>query len=564
MTDDTPFDVSDVPDVIVRKHAKLPLVWLVPVIAAAIAASLWIKAIGERGPEITIRFATGAGLVAGKTLIKAKDVELGLVRRVELLPDLSGVLVTAEMQPAFEPFQRDHTRFWVVRPRIGRGGVSGLNTLVSGAFIEIDPSRDGLVQSEFVGLEEAPLTQLHAPGLKIQLRSERRGSLDAGSLVFHRQKAVGYVERQRWGDGFDSVLFDIYIEEPYVGLIRENTRFWHTSGVSLSLGADGLEVRAESLDSLISGGVSFAVPHGHDTGTAAEAGTVFKLYDDETSAMEDYAQRDAYVLHFEESLRGLTEGAPVEFRGVRVGTVRQIEPVFDEGALDLRLPVLIDLEPERFNALGPGGQTRTLEERRANLEGFVADGLRAQLASGNLLTGQRFVNLDRHRGTAVIYRGSPDPTILEIPTIPSNTAALGETLAQLPEVVSGLRESVDAIAELLGAEQLTSTLGSVETMAADLARLTNTLDEQAPDLLTTLSEALADARTLLDALGRDVPPLLVRAEGTLETLDGVGDSAGRELTVALRDLSAALSSIRELAEYLERHPEALLHGKDAP
>ncbi|MCB9899648.1 MAG: MCE family protein [Planctomycetes bacterium] len=547
---------ASVPDVVVRARRTLPVVWVIPLVALAVASYMWYRAVQERGPEITISFETAAGLEPGKTKLRLKDLAVGVVSTIELADDLSGVTVTARMERGSERFLLDSTRFWVVRPRLGLGGISGLDTVISGAYIEVDPGRSGAHAHRFAGLEAPPLSPVDAPGLRLLLLADGKGSVDVGSYVYHRQIEVGRVERFRWVEGQQGVAFDVYIEAPYANLVRANTRFWNASGVHVSLGADGIEVQTQGLDALLGGGIAFGQPEGEDPGPEAPSGSTFALYADQATAQEVHGERHDYIVFFRESVRGLAQGAPVEFQGIKVGTVKHVTVEFDPATMEARIPVRIEIEPARIGVLGD--EKRTADERQALLEGMIARGLRARLQSGNLLTGSLFVEFVFDPTTEVQLTGGAPDGVPEIPTIRSQKETLGDTLARLPDLVSDLSRSAQGLADILASPELPATLAAFSSTAEDLSRLLDSLQDDVP-------AAVADVRGTLD----EANALLAEARGTLDTLrtglDGLlgqGGDAATQLQRTLADVSKAVGAIGRLADYLERHPEALLSGKD--
>lgn len=537
-----------VPDIVVRARRTLPVIWIIPLVAAVVAGSMWYEAVRERGPEIVIHFETASGLDGGKTRLRVKDVSVGVVSSIALNDDLSGVTVTARMERGTEPYLRDSTRFWVVRPSFGLGGISGLETVVSGAYIEMDPGASGEPTTTFTGLETPPLSPVDAPGLQVTLLADGKGSLDVGSYVYHRQIEVGRVEGVRWVDGLQGVAFDVYIEAPFADLVRANTRFWNVSGVRVSLGADGLAVQTESLDSLLGGGVAFGLPDDEPPSAAAPSGSVFTVHPDEAAAQDVRGVRHDFVLSFRESARGLAVGAPVEFRGIRVGVVRRVAVELDAATMQASMVVNVEIEPARLGVVnGPEGE---LDERRELLGELVERGLRARLQTGNLLTGSLFVEFVLAPTSPIVLARDEGDGLPEIPTVPSTRATLGDTLAMLPDLVDDLSRSADALAGILGSPELPETFSALSVTARDLSTLIARLQGDVPDAVTDLRAATRDLRATLEA-----------AQQTLGVLTSRGDDVGAQLQRTLVDVSAAVDAFGRLADYLERHPEAILSGK---
>jgi len=515
-------------------HWRRPsLVWFIPLVAAAIGAWMAVKALSERGPTITITFQSAEGLEPGQTRIRLKGVEVGKVTAVNLTRDFGRTVATAEMVSGTGPLLGPASRFWVVRARVGSNGISGLGTLLSGAYIDMDPGPAGELTRAFRGLESPPIRPPQAPGELIELRAEKLGSLSIGSPVSYRQIRVGEVAGYDLAPDGRTVVIQALIQAPYNTLVRENTRFWDAGGMDANLDTSGLHLHADSMVTLLLGGIALDNPD--PPAPAAPAGRVFTLYPSSEKAHEPvYRERRLFVLNFAESLRGLSRGAPVEFRGVQVGQVESFRLEVETRRLEARIPVLVALEPERFgftgaDAGGPGPGFETLLAR------MVRKGLRAQLKAGSLLTGNLFVDLDFHPEAAPrgLTRSGGHP---ELPTLPSSLGALLENLGRFAQRLQALplEEVFGQVRATL--PQLRETLDQARTLMARLDRET----------LPQAQAALAQARTAL---------------GTLERTLGADSPAQADLRRALDDFAQAARALRDLADSLERHPESLIFGK---
>ena len=352
-------ETQEIPQAVVHTRRQISIVWLVPVVAILIGGWLAYKGLSEKGPTITISFESAEGLEAGKTKVKYKDVELGQVESVRFNADLSRVLVTAELVKETQPFLTENTRFWVVRPRVTGSGVSGLGTLFSGAYIGMDPGKEGEPARRFKGLEIPPIVTTGKPGRDFLLRATTLGSLDVGAPVYYRQIQVGQVISYELEEKGKSLKIKIFVDAPHHELVKKNTRFWNASGFDLKLDAGGLSLNTESLVSIMMGGVAFDTPASLEAGGPAGDDQVFRLYETRESIFErTYTEKNYYVLHFEGSIRGLSVGAPVEIRGIKIGQVADIKPEWDPKALSPRITVLIETEPQRWEAMGQGVDTR--------------------------------------------------------------------------------------------------------------------------------------------------------------------------------------------------------------
>jgi len=504
---------EDIPEAVVTTRSGISIVWLIPIVAALIGGWIAYKAFSETGPTITISFETAEGLVAGKTMVKYKDVEVGLVQDVVLDKSLDSVLVTVQMHKGAKTYLTEKTRFWVVRARVSAGSVSGLGTLLGGAYIGMDPIAGGKFISKFTGLEKPPVVTSDRPGRHFMLKADRLGSLNIGAPIYFRQINVGEVVSYELADDGESLDFTVFVNAPHHNKVTGNTRFWNASGIDVSLSAAGINVEMESAVSLLVGGIAFGVPDNEPKGEPAAENTVYTLFESHKAALEKTITiKERSLLYFDGSVRGLSAGASVEFRGIQIGQVIDINAKFHAEKGEFIIPVLIEIEPERF-----GDQikkTPSDEERLSQLNKLVARGLRAQLKTGNLLTGQLFVDLDFYPDApqAEVTLSGKHPVI---PTIPTS-------LDEMTRSVKGLLEKLNRF--------------PIDRIGNDLTRSLANLDK-------TINQA----------------------ESTLKTIDNMfapGAPLPQELQTSLQEMTEATRSLRVLADYLERHPEALLRGKE--
>ena len=544
----------------VRERSGLSLVWLIPILTALIGGWLIVHTLTDRGPLVTITFRTADGIEVQKTRVKYKSLDIGLVEGVRFSPDFSRVEVRARLSKEAAHFLRRDTRFWVVRPTLSVRGISGLGTLLSGAYIEIGPGQ-GAPQSLFTGLEHPPVVNTDVPGKKITLMARRLGSIDRGSLLHYQGIVTGEVLGYEMANDYRSVLIHAFVMAPFDGLVRGNTRFWSASGIDLSLGTEGLRVKTESMQALLFGGIAFDTPDPQDPGVEDTTGLVFTLHEDFKSIKEQsYATKVRFVLFFEDSVRGLTVGAPVEFKGIKVGSVIDVRLEYDERNSAFRIPVLIEVEPERIVDRGD-------RMKRAPLEAFqmlVKRGLRARLQTGSLLTGQLYVDLDMHPKAPLrlANAGRAEP---ELPTIQGNieqmTVALKGILEKLDKVdfasigaeLEGTLKGTNAFAN---APQLESSLADLSASLASMRGILRKVDSRAEPLTANLEQALAAARDALE-----------KSKSTMTLVDGILAPESPMYEHALRlaqELAATARSIRSLVEMLERNPQSLLFGKKPP
>jgi paraquat-inducible protein B len=517
---------------VTRSRWRVQWIWIVPVVAVLIGVWLAAQAILQQGPTITISFKTGDGLEAGKTKIKFKDVDIGVVKSVALSQDYSRVIATAELSRDAAKMLVDDTRFWVVRPRVSGGTVSGIGTLLSGAYIGMDIGNSKRDRRDYTGLETPPVFASDVPGREYVLKSDDLGSVAIGTPIFFRRLQVGQVTSYELDKNGRGVTMHVFINAPYDRFVVSDTRFWHASGVDVSLNTEGVKVNTQSLVSILVGGLAFQTPPGsRDDAPQAAAKTTFELFNDRADAMKMHDRIvEKYVFNFKESVRGLVVGAPVEFRGIPIGEVAAINTRFDPTTRQFSIPVTVLLYPERFTSRfedEPRGG-RLSRSPREMADFLVSRGMRAQLKTGSLITGQLYVSLDFFPNAPkaqVDWQRDPP----ELPTIPSGLQSLQESVTDLIARMNKI--PFEAIGK--NAQQ---TLARADTL---LQNFDTQLVPQARDTLTA-------ARTTLDSANNALQP----------------DSALQQDTAdAIRELSRTAASLRALAEYLERHPEALLRGK---
>ncbi|MDR3432312.1 MAG: intermembrane transport protein PqiB [Rouxiella aceris] len=369
-------------------------VWIIPVVTALIGAWILFYHFSHQGPEVTLITTSADGIEAGKTTIKSRSVNVGKVEAVSLSDNLQQVIIKARLDAGMEKMLKGDSVFWVVKPQIGREGISGLGTLLSGAYIELQPGAKGEEKNDYKLLDAPPLASPDAEGIRVVLTSDRAGQLNPGDPVLFRGFQVGSVETSHFDPTLRQLRYQLFIRAPYNRLVTSNVRFWKESGVSFDMSAQGMRVQMGSLTTLFGGGVSFDVPEGWEPGDEAVNSATYQLFDDQRTIQNSlYTKHIDYVLFFSDSVRGLQPGAPVEFRGIRLGTVGQV-PYQIPGTAgqidsDYRIPVLIRIEPDRFNKML--GDSFNMNE---HLLSALKGGLRASLKSANLLTGSLYVDLD--------------------------------------------------------------------------------------------------------------------------------------------------------------------------
>jgi len=544
--------VERAPEAKVQTKRSFSIIWVVPIIALLIGGWLTFKAMSEKGPEITITFETADGLVAGKTAVKFKDVDVGKVTKLELNDDASGVVATVEMTNNASSYLTDKTQFWVVRATVAAGEISGLGTLLSGAYIGCNPSTEGKKQTHYKGLEKPPILTADLPGRHFVLKSKELGSLDLGSPIYYRGIKVGQVVDYDFDETAEAVLFKVFIRDPFHKKVTDNTRFWNASGVDFTMDATGIKMDTQSLVSIMLGGVAFDLPEHAQQGEQAEEDKDFLLYEDRDASNEvTYNIKQYYLMYFNQSVRGLSPGAPVEILGIKVGEVVKVELLFDQTTLEFLIPVLVYFEPERLNLLiteegkvaRGTAKAEEIEATQKDKQGrnmvvkeLVARGFRAQLKTGNLLTGQLFVDLANY----------PDAPPKELMTeqgytvFPTISAPFEQIVNRVDNILKKFEKvPFDKIGMdlQLAVESLTKTLDEIKDMSGNINQ------ETVPKINAALDQMQEAMKGVESTLGPD---------------SALSYNA-RQVT---NELSMAIRSIRSLLEYLERDPQALLLGKE--
>lgn len=548
----------DLPEVVVKRRRGISAVWAVPLVAAAIGAFLAYSAYASRGPSVTIAFATAEGLEAGKTRLRYLDVDMGVVERVAIAPDRRHVIATARLAPEGADYLRAGTAFWVVKPRVGVGGISGLGTLVSGAYVGMAPG-EGPATEHFTGLEEPPPISANVAGRAYVLTSASLGSASQGTPIFYRGIEVGQVLGHSLGTTADELLITIFVKEPYDELVRTTTRFWSASGVRASAGADGFDIEIGSLQALLAGGIAFETLPGAP-GAPAAAQASFPLYGSERSAIEArYTLKVPYLVYFDGSVRGLDVGAPVEFRGLRIGSVAEVRLDFDPASDRIRIPVMLEIEPQRL--LGDIAPAQMEREKHQHMAQLVRRGLRAQLKSGSLLTGELVIDLVLlpQAPAAELDTSGPVPVLPSVPNtldeLQASVSRILDTIAKLPldQLVTSLAGTATKVEDLVGSPGVQD---AVEALGPALVQLQSTLgkvDQDASPLLASLKHAADTAVVTL----RDTQTTMSSIRGTI----GPQSTMAGDVEDLLQELTRAAQSIRSFANYLDRHPEALIRGR---
>ncbi|MGV6397374.1 intermembrane transport protein PqiB [Pseudomonas caspiana] len=517
-----------------RRRMRISLVWLVPIVAGVIGLSMALHDWMSIGPKITVSFLTAEGLEANKTQVKYKNVVIGVVTGISLSEDRTHVLATIELNNSASPFTREDSQYWVVRPRIGAQGISGVDTLLSGAFIGADAGSSEQTKSDFQGLETPPPVTFGDKGKRFKLHTDDLGSLDIGSPIYYRRIQVGQVVSFGLSKDGKGVDIEIFITSPNDQYITTDTRFWNASGVDVTVGASGLKIDTQSMTSIISGGIAFREPNWSPDSKPAQENAEFRIFDDQTTALAPPDGEPRYIrMRFAQSLRGLVVNAPVDFLGVNVGRVVSVDLDYDPATQTFPGIVGAVIYPKRLGAaeekLQQLGGTGNPDEQSARILGaFVSRGLRAQARTGNLLTGQLYIAMDFDpKAPKVVF--DPKARPLEIPTIPGSFDKLQEQLQAFVDKLGKL--PIDELAKNLN--------GSLSELQKTLKQVNSNV---LPEMRGTLQQAQKTLNTANDSLGEDSP-------------------ARQQLGQAMDEVQRTARSVRVLTDFLSRHPEALIRGR---
>ena len=544
-----------------RRSRRVSVIWLVPLVAVAIGAWLLWDTLSKEGPTITVAFNTAEGLQAGQSQLKFKDIVFGTVKSLALSPDHNHVVVTIATTRQAEPLLTSKTVFWVVKPRLFAGAISGLETLLSGSYVGMLPgAKAGHAERAFTGREDPPILEEHVPGHVFFLKAKRLGSISLGSPIFYRDLSVGEVLGWDIADMADYVTIHAFVRAPYDGYVHDGTRFWNASGLSIKLAGAGLDIQVESLKALILGGIAFDTPDRQAHGQQVSAENhVFPLFADrDTANAASYTRKIQVVSYFPGSVSGLGPGSPVTMHGLTVGHVTDVRLVYDKEKDAVLAPVRYEVEPERVVGVG----VQVYKNDAEAVDGLLKRGLRATLQSASLITGQQQVALDFLPNEPVVKVAEDDGAFI-LPTAP------GGGFAGLQAAANALLDKVDTIPFDQIGKNLDGILKSVNALASG-PEARETLTKLAGTIATTeqvmkhVDSGTAPALKRLPEMTNELHKTVANANKLLVSLDaGYGDNTkfNRDLERLMVQLNDAVTSMRSLADLLARHPEALIKGR---
>ena len=550
-----------IPEAIAVKKSGFSAIWLIPLIALLIGGWLTFKYLYEKGTVIEIQFSSANGLAAGKTSIKYKDVVIGVVDEITFTPNLENVIVTATIDPGMRKYLNQDARFWVVRARLSAGEVSGLGTLLSGAYIgmELKAGTNDRLKKSFKGLDRPPILLNKQSGTKYTLSADALHSFDAGTPIYYRRLKVGEILDYALDAKGSTFNINIFINAPYDELVREKTLFWNASGIDVKLGADGFEMRTESMISLLQGGIAFDNIEASQVPLAA-ADSEFTLFNSRQDATNTDYKRSSqlYRVYFDGSARGLSIDAPVTLRGITIGRVIDVNLQYDVRDKNFKIPVTMEFEPGRLDIIGRISEQEVLP----TMQDLVGFGLRAQLRSGNILTGQMLVDFDIYPDAKLALAEREDEFIV-LPSVPTPIDSIKNSIADilekigkipLDEIGINLNKTMEGANMLVRSDNIRNTLANIDQASLKLNETMERINTLAGSSDVTLIMKNINQATL--QLNKTLEQAGLAAAGLTED-----STAYQELLRTMRELSGAARSLRQMAEYLERNPEALLKGK---
>ena len=546
-----------------------------------------VKTLSEQGPRATISFKTAEGIEVGKTRIKYKNVDIGVVEKIKFSDDFSNIILTVDFMEGSEKFLRRSTRFWVVKPQLSLRGATGLSTIISGAYIEIEPGT-GAPKLHFIGLEKQPVVKSDQQGKKITLVTQKLGSVDTGSPIYYQGLLAGEVLGYELGNDRKSTYVHTFIKDPFDQLIRGNTNFWNVSGINVSMGADGFKVQTESIQSMMFGGIAFETPETLEQATTDIDKLVFTLHESyESIKKHAYTKKIKFIMFFDSSIRGLNLGAPVEFKGIKVGTVLDVRLEFDSGSTSFRIPVLIEIEPQRIIERG----NQEMDQSHQALQRLVKRGLRARLQTGSLLTSQLFVELDMHPGSPINLSGSDTP-YPELPTLPTSnfgaitqsaedllaklnavdikevTSVLIDTIQTANKTMHNADKAIESANTLIGTPGIPEAIENIQITLKNFKNITQKVDES--NLIASATKTFSSVDKTINSADKAInnANTIISAPGIPEAIEDIRIALKnfKNITQKVNDtnlIASASKTLSNVGEIITKSNQTLSNANKA-
>ncbi|ELE1962690.1 intermembrane transport protein PqiB [Vibrio vulnificus] len=520
----------------ISQQKQLSSVWIIPILALGIGLWMLFQHLNSTGPKIYLKLPTADGLEVGKTQIKALNVNVGVITDIALSENYDHIIATAQMSKDAQRMLREDSLFWVVKPRIGKDGISGLDTLLSGSYLQLQPGHGSQFQDSFTVLDLPPVAPTDAKGLRLKLTHREAGKLSVGDPVIYEGFTVGRVEKTDYDVEQKKAEYQIFVFSPYDRLVTENAHFWLNSGLNFKMNAEGIDVKVPSVETLLKGGVTFGLVDDDFAGMAiTESMREFRLFDDIDQIREgmfnDYVE---FVMMFDESVRGLKPNAPVEFRGLRIGTVAKV-PLRVRGSSENmssnRIPVLVKIELGRVY-----NNSTKLDpiELKLRMDKEFSKGLRAVLKTGNLLTGALYIDTDYVQPSEENTWASAH-SFDGYPLFPTTTGGFAEVQKQ----VTDLLKKINSLPIDETVKELNATLATTEKALASANTLLSNQNTQA--LPEELKETLAQLQQTLAGFSPDSP-------------------AYKQLESALNEINLVMQELKPVVQKINEKPNALIFG----
>lgn len=542
----------NLPEVDVRDERWPSPVWLIPLVALLIGAWLVLQTWYQRGPTIMVQFASAEGLEVGKTDVKYKAVSVGKIKALRLSDDLKSIEAEIELSREIGRHLGSDARFWIVSPRINRSGVSGLTTLVSGAYIGMDPGTNADDQSFYQGEDRPPVIAPSENGRRFFLLADSLGAIDVGAPIFYKQLQVGEVIDYKLLADRNMVRLEVFVRDPYFEFVRNSSHFWNASGAEFKLGASGAEFHMESLISLLIGGIAFETPRALKDSEMSTEGHEFVLYNNYGNTQEkEYTDRLYYVMYFTSSVRGLSVGSSVEFRGIPVGKVENIDIKMNQKTLDIRIPVLVSIQPQQFD------DAMKLDEAEEAMQQLVKKGLRAKLETGSFLTGQKIITLSLEKDAKPVDIVKTQ-FYAEFPTVSGD---LDDLAGMASHMMTSLQETLDGIKKLVNSGKLDKAVDNLNKVLTEAELAVKAAKET---IKTVDKKTLPSVQHDLDKITVDLAATLQKIQGSMGQIDRLtaqNSPTQYQLQEMLEEVTAASRSVRSLTETLQRQPTSLIRGK---
>ncbi|TMP42551.1 mammalian cell entry protein [Pseudoalteromonas citrea] len=532
---------------------KFSAIWLVPVIALIITAWMLYQHQINKGHTIFVKMQNAEGIVAGKTEVKVRNVKVGLVDSLRLQLEQNAVIARVQIDTHYDDLLTEDAKLWIVKPRIDESGISGMNTLLSGVYLELEPGQSETRSTLFTLQDEPALISPDVMGKRFSLTANQAEVLDVGSGIYFRNYKIGQIESAKFNIDELTMEYGIFIFAPYDKLITTNAIFWVSAGVNISLSTEGIDVSTGSLSKLIKGGISVDYPPNSHAADQAQALNQYKLHESFSAALEKrFDNADFFLVEFEQSIRGLRIGAPVEYRGMRIGTVEQAPAQIERDGQPLyfqqnttSVPVLIKIEYGRIYEQSELAKTYW----QTNIEKWISNGLRASLKSGNILTGAVYIELDFYTKApaAQLVQSSVYPVL---PSVSSGFTALSEQVTDLLNKLNDLPLSKTMTT-------FDGTLQEYRLLAMEMNKLISEFNQK---------DIAGDTKSSLGSINSTLSQLTSSLKQFEKTLTNYQQGSGmvEQLTDTLEELESLSNTLKPISKGLTEQPSMLIFDKQSP